>query len=163
MKINAESLPRLAILLAIALAVQFLRLPQMVTGPVVNAALVLAVYFGGAAGGVLLGVITPVVAIFAGILPPVLAPVLPVIMAANAILVIFFAWMRKFGDYVAAGVASCAKFLTFFIMLNYVLVLFNINLPKPLLLAFGLPQLYTALAGSIVAVLIAKRFIKRVS
>ncbi len=163
MKINSASLPRLAILLAIALAVQLLRLPQLVTGPVVNAALILATYFGGAAGGVLIGVITPVVAIFAGILPPALAPVLPVIVAANAILVLFFVWMKKFGDYMAAVVASCAKFLTFFVMLNYVLVLFNINLPKPLLLAFGLPQLYTALAGSLVAVLIAKRFLKRVN
>ncbi len=160
MKIKVSTLPRLAILLAIALAVQMLRLPQLVTGPIVNAALILAVYFGGSAGGVLLGVITPVAALFAGIFPPALAPVLPVIMMANGILVLVFTWMRRFGDYMAAVVASCAKFLAFFLTLNYIFVMFNINLPKPLLVAFGLPQLYTAMVGTMVAVLIAKRFIK---
>jgi len=146
------------VLLAVALAVQLLRLPQPVTGPVVNAVLLLAAIYVGASGGIIIGLLTPAVAFMVGILPPPLAPMIPVIMAANVVLVLVFHWTGRTNRYVGVGVAAVAKYLTFFISLKYLLVLLKITLPPALVTAFGVPQLVTALVGGALAALIASRF-----
>lgn len=150
---------RTGVLLAVALAVQFMRLPQPVTGPLVNAILLLAAIYVGVSGGIIIGLFTPLVAFMVGILAPPLAPLIPVIMAANAVLVLVFYGVGKYyNKYLAAVVAAAAKFLTFYIALHYVLVLLGITLPPALVAAFGLPQLFTALVGGFAAVLIAGRY-----
>jgi len=130
-----------------------------VTGPVVNAILLLAAIYVGVSGGVIIGLFTPLVAFMVGILAPPLAPLIPVIMIANAILVVAFYGVGKYyNKFLAVVVAAVAKFLTFYIALHYVLVLLGITLPPALVAAFGLPQLFTALAGGFVAALIASRY-----
>ena len=154
-----QFITRTGVLLAIALAVQFMRLPQPVTGPLVNAILLLAAIYVGVSSGIIIGLFTPLVAFFVGILAPPLAPLIPVIMAANAILVaVFYGVGKYYNKYLAAVVAAVAKFLTFYVSLNYVLVFLGITLPPALVAAFGLPQLITALVGGFVAALIAHRY-----
>lgn len=62
-------LARVALLLGITLAIQGLRLPTPVTGPLVNLMLILSTALVGAAGGVVIGLLTPWAALFLGILP----------------------------------------------------------------------------------------------
>lgn len=149
---------RTGVLLAIALAVQFIKLPQPVTGPVVNAILLLAAIYVGVSGGIIIGLFTPVAAFMVGILPPPMAPLIPVIMAANMVLVVVFNWAGRYNKYFGALVAAAAKFLTFYLSLNYVLVFLGIILPPALVAAFGLPQLLTAMIGGFAAALIAIRY-----
>jgi len=156
-----QFITRTAVLLAIVLAVQSLRLPSYFTGPVVNAVLILATLFTGVLSGITIGCITPIVAVFMGIIPPVAAPLVPLIVTANITLVLIFAVLDKISRYFAWLGSAVAKFAVFYFGLNYLLGAFGINLPAPLLAAFQLPQLYTALAGGLLAVIIA-RYLKQV-
>ena len=56
-------LTRTAILLAITLAFQMLGFPQMVTGPAVNAMLLLSGTYVGGIGAVIIGMLTPLIAL----------------------------------------------------------------------------------------------------
>lgn len=152
---------RTAVLLAIVLAVQALRLPSYFTGPVVNAVLILTTVFSGVISAVIIGCITPAVALMTGIIPPAALPLVPVIIAANITLVIIFYLLDKINRYAAWLGAAGAKFGIFYLCLNYLLELLGIKVPPPLVLAFQLPQLYTALAGGLLAVVIA-RYLKGV-
>ena len=152
-------LVRTSLLLALALAVQSMRMPQMVTGPVINAVLILAVALGGGViSGMLVGAITPWVAVMTGIM--VFAPVAPVIMVGNITLVIIFAVVTRTvpshtGDFVAAVVAALGKFVVMFLGIRF-LVAPNVPLPPPAIVMLTTTQLYTALIGGILAVTIIK-------
>lgn len=153
---KTQWLTRTAMLLAVAVAVQAMHMPQLLTGSLVNAILILAVIFTGLSGGLIIGAITPWMAFMLSILPPALAPLLPVIMLANMTLAALFFLVRKSNDFVAAVVASLAKYLVFFLAVNYLLQLLGVNLPPKLVVAFGITQLFTALIGSVCAVLIGR-------
>ncbi|NPV27460.1 MAG: ECF transporter S component [Firmicutes bacterium] len=162
MSSNVQQITRTGVLLAIALTVQLMHLPTYFTGPAINAVLILAGIFVGITGGVLIGCITPGVALMMGIIPPVVAPLVPVIMLANATLVVVFKLLSQTNQYVALTAAALAKYTIFFLAINYLLQYFNIKLPPPALLAFQLPQLYTALAGGLIAVIVARYVIKEI-
>lgn len=149
---------RVALLLALALAVQSARLGQAVTGPLINAILLLAGAYTGMAGGVLVGLITPWVALTMGIMR--LAPAVPVVMAGNAVLVIVFVLVRNlvksgWGDYLGAGLGAVAKYVTMTVGLT-VLVAPRVRVPPPAMFALTTMQLYTALGGALLAVLVIK-------
>ncbi|MGI6684536.1 MAG: ECF transporter S component [Bacillota bacterium] len=152
---------RTAVLLAIVLAVQSLRLPSYITGPVVNAVLILATIFSSVISAVIIGCITPVVALFTGIIPPAALPLVPVIAAANITLAIVFYLIDKFNRYCAWLGAAAAKFGIFYLSLNFLLGLIGVQVPAPMIAAFQIPQLYTALAGGFLAIIIA-RYLKGV-
>ncbi|MEL7566380.1 MAG: ECF transporter S component [Dehalobacterium sp.] len=156
-----QFITRTAVLLAIVLAVQSLRLPSYFTGPVINAVLILATIFTGVLSGITIGCITPIVALLMGIIPPAAAPLVPLIVAANITLVLIFAVLYKISRYIAWLGSAAGKFAVFYLGLNYLLGTFGIKVPAPLLAAFQLPQLYTALAGGFLAIIIA-RYLKQV-
>lgn len=156
-----QFITRTAVLLAIVLAVQALRLPTYFTGPVVNGILIITTIFSGVASGVIIGCITPLVALMTGIIPSAALPIVPVIVVSNITLVVFFYFLDKANRYLAWLGAALAKFAVFYIFLNYLLELLGLQLPPPLIIAFQLPQLYTALAGGFLAIIIA-RYLKNV-
>lgn len=166
---RTQWITRTAVILALAVTVQLFRLPppanQVVTGPLVNALLILAAILVGPGAGVLVGCLTPMIAYMFGIMA--FAPMVPFIMAANAVLVlVFYMVMRKKEDdklirlglvsVLAVVVASAAKFLVFYITVNYGIKLINFVLPGPAAAVFGVMQLYTALAGGALALLLGK-------
>jgi predicted membrane protein len=142
-------LTRAAVLLALAIAFQSLRLGQAVTGPAVNAILLTAGVVIGPWGGAAIGLLTPVTAFFLGVLKPVLAPAIPFIMLGNAVLVLIFAYGRRMNVYLAIIAAAAAKYL-----LLSAAVVYIISLPGPVSVALRLPQLFTALGGGLVALVI---------
>jgi hypothetical protein len=146
---NLKLLTRAAVLLALTLAVQSLRLGQAVTGTAVNAMLLTAAVVVGPWGAAAIGLLTPVTAFFLGVLNPVLAPAIPFIMAANATLVLIFGFGRRLNLYLALIAGAVAKYL-----LLSAAVLYIINLPGPVSIALRVPQLFTALGGGLVALLI---------
>lgn len=154
MRVEVRDLTRAAMLLALALVVQALRLPQPFTGPAINAILILAIPLVGGLAGVLIGFITPWVAVLTGILPPPVAPFAPFIMIGNALLCISFAALRRVNAWLAAGAAAVIKFLWLAASVRYLAALFRIALPLKVAATFQLPQLYTALAGGLIALII---------
>ncbi len=144
---------RTALLFALVLVVQMLGMPQILTGTLVNALLLLATSLVGITSGVVIGFFTPWVALSRGILPPLLAPMIPFIMGGNALLVVIFAlWMRKKSlPYEVVGIVlgAGAKYL----LLSQA-VRFLVELPPPVARMMQIPQLFTALLGGVVALLL---------
>lgn len=157
---KTRTLIHLGLLLAIALAIQSLHLPTFITGPVINAVLIVAVVFPGVLGSIVIGCITPLAAWVLGIINPIAAPVIPVIVAANATLGIIFYLLRERNNYLAVIGAALGKYFVFYVSLNFLFGIFNIRFPAPMLAAFQIPQLLTALVGGIVGLGIIKQLEK---
>ena len=158
---------RTAILLAVALAFQMGGFPQPVTGPAVNAVLLIAVGLIGPLAAVIIGVFTPIIAFIRGILPPPLGPMIPAIVFGNALYAIIFffiSWSSKrtksatvkikvfsVSTILAVTGGALAKFFILAWAVN-----FMVQVPDPIAQMMSLPQLYTALAGGGIALLILK-------
>ena len=98
MKLKTRQNTVTAILLAICIGSQFFKnLSVYLTGPIINAALILAVIYAGPACGIILGIITPITSFFiTG--SPVMAAIpamFPCIMIGNIILVGAVALLRE--------------------------------------------------------------------
>ncbi|MBN2012213.1 ECF transporter S component [candidate division KSB1 bacterium] len=158
---------RLAMLIALTLVIQMVGLPQPITGPLINAMLLITVSLLGWISGTILGLMTPVVALLRGQLPAPLAPMVPFIAIGNIVLVsAYYLISRKRATektkspwrqtYLHAGVIAAAivKFawLTFAAHLVLPIVLAH-SLPPPLLYAMTLPQLVTGLLGGALNIL----------
>lgn len=157
MNLNTKMITRTGVLLALTLAIQFMKLPQFITGAGVNAMLLITVMAVGVLQGGIIGCITPVIAIMVGIIKPPMAPVIPFIAASNVLLVVIFHTLRKKNDSLALIVAALTKFLVLYGAVRLFLV--NI-LPNPVFekvaIAFGVTQLFTALAGGFIAMAVMK-------
>ncbi len=152
---NIRWVSRTAILLAIALVFQMGGFPQFITGPLVNTVLYLAAMVVGWQGGILIGILTPVIASMRGILPPPLTPLIPFIALGNAILVILFFWLQFKNKIAGIIVASVVKFL---LLVSAVKLL--VQVPPAIAKMMSIPQLITALAGGVIALMLAHFFKK---
>ncbi|TYP52466.1 ECF transporter S component [Thermosediminibacter litoriperuensis] len=143
MKFDTKFLTRTALLLAVTLMVQYLKMPQLITGSLVNAMLVIASGAVGVFSGITIGLLTPVIALLVGILK--FPPMVPFIMAGNAL----YVWLYSSQKNAMIGVplAAVAKYAWLSISVVYILNWFGIRVPAPVVQAFTLPQLFTALLG----------------
>jgi len=150
-------LTRTAILLAITLAFQMLGFPQMITGPAVNAMLLISSAYVGVLGAVIIGLLTPFIAFVRGILAPPLAPMIPFIMIGNALLTIAYVLFRnKLGKGLTGAstglfVGAIIKFLVLSSAVRFI-----VSVPPPVAQAMQLPQLYNAILGGVVAIAVEK-------
>jgi len=161
---STKNITRTGVLLALTLAVQLFKLPQLVTGIGVNALLLITLMTVGPIQAVTIGAITPLVALMVGIIKPPMVPAIPFIMASNAVIVLGFHYLRNKNQYLALVVAAFAKFILLFGAVKLVL---SSMLPPPILekvaVAFGITQFFTALAGGIVALSVVpllKKYLK---
>ncbi|HCX64777.1 MAG TPA: ECF transporter S component [Eubacteriaceae bacterium] len=141
-------------LLAIALVVQIGLAPfsQFVVGPLVNMVLLLAVILVGPWGAVTVGCLTPIVAFSVGIMG--LLPVVPLIMLGNCVYVLVFWILGRNRRLIALIVSALAKFAVLAGGVRLLAWVFIPNLPAPVIATLSLPQLYTALLGGVVALLL---------
>lgn len=170
---NTHRLARLALFLALTLAVQFTGLPQALMGPLVNAVLLLAAFMLGPTPAVLLGMLTPAVALIRGHLPPFLAVLVPFIAAANGMFILAFAWViriapdrsgRTFSVWKIAAVVLAAALKTGFLFLSVrVLIPLALGFAVPPNIAFIMtaPQFATATAGGLIALFLIRIFVRR--
>ena len=123
---------------------------QWITGTIVNAILFLAFWRVGIVNAVLVAVLPSSIALMRGLLPAPMAVLIPYIILSNIILVAAFYALKK---YPLAGmiVSSFAKFLFLFVITSHF-----IKIATPLLTMMHWPQLFTALAGGLIAVGIIK-------
>ena len=108
-RIGTKQITIMAILLALSIVSQiFKNISVFITGPVINACIILAVLSLNVWCGVILSVITPVTAYFIAASPVMMAvPVIvPFIMAGNAILAITVHFLLR-KDVLARGKKSC--------------------------------------------------------
>lgn len=158
-----------AVMLALLIALQALTKPlgQLVTGSFVNAVLAITALVAGLSGGITVAVISPVMAYLLGIAPQILT--VPAIMAGNTVfvLLLYFLTGKTLARQVLAWVgAAAAKFATLYAIVVWLIcgvfaenLLSSGALKEPMLkvlpATFSWPQLFTALIGGGVALLIA--------
>lgn len=160
-----------AVMLALLVSLQALTKPmgQLVTGSCVNAVLAVSALVGGLASGLTVALISPVLAFLLGIAPQILT--VPAIMVGNSVYVVLL-WLLadKDGKHllkqaIAWVVAAAAKFAALYIIVVKIIcgvlaptLLEAGTLKQPMLKAlpatFSWPQLFTALIGGAVALLI---------
>ena len=160
-----------AVMLALLVTLQALTKPmgQLVTGSCVNAVLAVSALVGGLGCGLTVAVISPVLAYLLGIAPQILT--VPAIMVGNAVYVVL---LRVLADktgknlvkqVIAWVVAAAAKFAALYLIVVKIIcgvlsesLLAAGTLKAPMLKAlpatFSWPQLFTALIGGAVALLI---------
>jgi len=130
---------------------------QMITGPIVNAALFASVILLGFRGAFLIAFLPSLFAIQFGLLPIVMTPLIPFIIASNFILVFIFSYLRKTNYWLGIVSASFIKFIFLFTSSSVIVSLF-IKGPaaKNIAQMMSWPQLITALSGGLVVYLFLK-------
>lgn len=136
-------LTRTALLLALAIAVQQFKI-QWLTGPAINAILIMAVGYAGIYSGVLLGILTPILAFTQGIMP--LMIVVPFIMGGNVLYCLGYYLLQKKNGLLGICLGALLKFSFFALAVNFI-----IEVPPKVSYALGVPQLITALTGGVIA------------
>ena len=141
-----------AVFLAIVTVVPAFIHIQWVTGPMVNAILILALVLIGPMEAVLLGLMPSTVALSAGLLPLPLAPMVPFIMLGNAVLVAVFHYLYQKNVFAAIGIAAFLKF----VFLHQTVVwlmdkMLDGKIVAKLAVMMSWPQFFTALIGGVVA------------
>ncbi len=135
---------------------------QFISGPIVNAILIIVTVMLGLRSGILMSFLPSVMALFGGLLPMVFLPFLPFIMAGNIILVTLFHYLRQKNYWLGAGVGSVVKFIFLFTASKIMFVFFlGQTLAGAMALMMSWNQLYSAAAGSLIAFIFLKT-IKRI-
>lgn len=168
---KATYITQTAVMLALLIGAQFVTrsFGQFVTGSMVNLILLVSVFVIGIYGGVTIAVLSPLLAFLAGI-GPAFIQIIPIIAIGNALFVTI-AWLigknfiskasLKDTMIATAGLlaASISKFLFLWIgIVKITLPLIPGIKAKQIAVmsaAFSWPQLITALAGSVLAMIIA--------
>lgn len=161
-KKNVVWLTRTGLLLSCLIVVQLLPFPsplkQFITGPLVNMVLLIAVISTDFLSGTIIAIVSPILALLMGTHSAlgVLLPVVPFIMLGNVVYVTFFHVFRGknkqlFSQSIGLVLGSVVKFLILYSAVTYL-----VKVPTPIAQAMGVVQLYTALGGGILAILIGK-------
>ena len=160
-----------AVMLALLVSLQALTKPmgQLVTGSCVNAVLAVSALVGGLSCGLTVALISPVLAFLLSIAPQILT--VPAIMVGNSVFVVLLSLLadksgRNIGKQVLAWLtAAVAKFASLYAIVVWLIcgvlsenLLASGVMKAPMLKAlpatFSWPQLFTALIGGAVALLI---------
>ena len=171
MRKNIRWITETAVMLAMLIALQALTKPlgQLVTGSCVNAILAVTVLVGGLWNGITVALISPILAFVLGIAPQILT--VPAIMAGNAVFVVLLHLLadksgKSLGKQLLAWLsAAAAKFAVLYAIVVWLFcgvlsesLLASGVMKAPMLKAlpatFSWPQLFTALIGGAVALLI---------
>jgi len=169
-------LARLATLLALALIVEMVGLPQPLTGPLVNMFLFLAVSLLNMKAAILVGLFTPLVALWRGQLPAILAPMIPFIIGGNSLLILVYGslclyFKRKFTrkitgltmiyEFIPVTLAALGKFIFLFFAARFIFpLMFGKTFPEQILWMMAFPQFITAFIGGILALTVVKFLIR---
>lgn len=125
---------------------------QLLTGPIINATLLIATEMLGLTAGIFLGLLPSVIALAVGLLPTALSPLVPFIMVSNALMLVIFSQFSQKNYWLRIGLAGLIKFifLAVFSSLAVSLVLDSTKAVQASLM-LSWPQLITAWAGGIMA------------
>lgn len=126
---------------------------QWITGPIVNATLILAVYLVGIRGAMLIGILPSTIALSYGLLPAVLAPMIPFIILSNILLILVVEWFKNNNSYwVGIIFGAAAKYLLLVLTSGVVInLLLKQTMAVTVSQMMSWPQLVTALLGGAIA------------
>jgi len=146
-----------AVLLAISIILPAFIHIQWITGSIINAALLLATVLIGPMEAVLLGLMPSTIALAAGLLPLPMASMVPFIMIGNAVLIVFFHYLKGQNYALRLGLSALFKFAFLHLSVVFVMSRFLENpLVSKLMIMMSWPQFVTAVIGGVIIYPIAK-------
>lgn len=157
---------RTAILLALLIVIQAITAPfgiPLITGSLVNLILIVTVVTCGFSSGLTVAVISPIVAKLVGIGP--LWVLIPFIALGNCTLILLWHVIGKrifkeklIGYFVALVTGAAGKFLVLYLSIVQMMIPLFLHLPEKQAAAisatFSFSQLFTALIGGIIAIML---------
>lgn len=171
--VNISALTQFLVLAGVATFLPFVIHQQLITGPIVNAILILALFTVGIRSALTLCLIPSLMALSGGLLPAVLAPVVPFIMISNVILILSLDYAVNAGErqtapinakryWLGLCIGAGLKFLFLFASVNVISkLLIKQELAMKVAQMMSWPQFATAITGGAIAWLILKK-LKRV-
>src|SRR3989339_221697 len=135
---------------------------QWITGPVINAILIIALFLLGIRSAFLFCLVPSLMALSGGLLPPILAPIVPFIMIGNIVYILTIETVYNYfkdndrGIFLGVLSGSVLKFLFLFLSVNI-----KQELLEKVADMMSWSQLATALTGGMIAFLILK-WLKRI-
>jgi hypothetical protein len=163
--INTKSVAQFLILASVASFLPFFFHSQWISGPIVNAILIIALFVVGIRGALVLALIPSLMALAGGLLPVILAPVIPFIMVSNVILILTIEFIYKLmkketsGYWMGLVIAAGLKYLFLYSSVNFIVKLvLKSDIAIKVITMMSWPQFVTALFGGILAWLLLKKF-----
>lgn len=157
-RVNTASIAQFAGLASVAVFLPYILHIQWITGPIVNAVLILTLLKFGFRNAVAIAMVPSLMALSGGLLPIVLAPVVPFIMISNVILILGVDWCynnfkdKTKGYWVGVIVGAGLKFSFLFLSVNIISgLLIKQELAMKVAQMMSWPQLYTAVIGGAIA------------
>jgi len=162
-RVDAQAIASFLGLSSVATLLPFFIHLQWISGPIVNAILILILFIVGIRSALVVCLIPSIMALTGGLLPIILAPVVPFIMISNVIFVITLEWFyqqnkNEFNGYWLGVLAGAGlKFLFLTASVNFLGRLFiKQELTIQVAKMMSWPQFATALTGGLIAWVILK-------
>ena len=153
---------KIGLAVSLGLLIPALRLPQPVTGPLVNALLILTALSAGPQAAVAVGLITPLNALFNGVLPLPMMVLIPFIALGNCMYAVVFSALRTRSYWLGIAAGAALKFALLYAASTWLVKLVTellfgkaLALPPSADYSMQWPQLATALAGGVLAYALA--------
>lgn len=167
-KVNAKWLTQFLTLSFVAIFLPFFIHQQVITGPIVNAILILALFLTGLRSALLISCLPSFMALAGGLLPTVLMPTIPFIIVSNMLFVLVINFIsNKSKDsgiteknyFLGTLSAAVVKFVFLLLSVNIIAAFFIPgNLVATVGKMMGIMQLLTAIIGACLAYPIVKFF-----
>ena len=159
-RVNVRATAQFLGLAGVAIFLPFVVHVQFITGSIVNAILILALFLVGVRSALVLCLIPSMMALSGGLLPAILAPVVPFIMIGNVMLVLCvdYALGRQITSnnaknyWVGVLIGASLKFTFLFFSVNFISkLLINQELAVKVAQMMSWPQFATAITGGMIA------------
>ena len=167
-RVNSAAIAKFLGFAGVATFLPFFIHIQWLTGPIVNAILILVLFLVGIRSALVLCLIPSLMALSGGLLPAVLAPVVPFIMIGNVLFIIIIDWFYNNlkneikAYWTGIVIASGLKFIFLFFSINIIgKLLVKQELTIKVAQIMSWPQFITALTGGMIAWVILK-WLKRI-
>jgi len=168
-RVDTRAIAKFLGLTVVATLLPFFIHLQWITGPVINAILILILFLVGIRSALVVCLIPSLMALAGGLLPAILAPVIPFIMISNVIFVLSIEWIYNQSRNEAKGywlgvlVGAGLKFLFLLASVNLIgRLLIKQELTIKVAQIMSWPQFATAVAGGLIAWAVLK-WLKRIA
>jgi riboflavin transporter len=166
--VDARSVSTFVGLAGLTMLVPFFIHWQWLTGPFVNAMLIIILFILGIRSALVMCLVPSLMALASGLLPAVLAPAIPFIMISNVLYILIIDWIynnfkdNTYGYWWGVFAGSTVKFLFLLVCVNIVgKLLIKNELILKVTQMFSWPQFATAVVGGMIAWVVLK-WLKRI-
>jgi hypothetical protein len=162
-RVNVQALTQFIGLAGVALFLPFFIHLQWISGPIINAILILLLFLSGIRAAMVVALVPSLMALAGGLLPAVLSPAVPFIMISNVIYVLsidrIYDWSKNSatGYWQGVLIGSILKFVFLFLSVSWIAkLLIKQELAVKVAQMMSWPQLATAIIGGMIAWVILK-------